>query len=236
MPLTYALVSRQANVLAEHTPEGVTGNFSTIARVLLKKLPTTTPASSSSSNDTTTTRRSFEHDSYAFHTLQQQHPPITYLVMADKQFPRAAAMQFLDTIQQRFTSQYGTHSDTAIAYAYQNDFGRVLKQQLERINEEQASGNTITQIRTGLSDVKEQMVENIDKVIMRGERIELLVDKSEELETRAIKFERSSRGLRRGMLWKNAKWGIILFVVLALIVLGIIMGFCGADFHKCRHS
>lgn len=107
---------------------------------------------------------------------------------------------------------------------------------MERVNDEQSSGNTMTQIRTGIADVKEQMVDNIDRVIMRGEKIELLVDKSEELETRAIRFERSGRRLRRGMLCKNAKWGVILFVVLALIVLGIIMGFCGADFHKCRHS
>ena len=230
MPLMYALVSRQANVLAEHTPDGVTGNFSTIARVLLKKIQ---PAATDNGNSV---RRSFEHDQYAFHTLHQHHPDLTFLVMADKPFPRTAALSFLDAVQHRFDAQYGLRAETAIAYAYQADFGRVLKQTMDRINDEQASGNTITQIRTGLSDVKDQMVDNIDKVIMRGERIELLVDKSEELETRAIKFQRTSRGLRRGMLWKNAKWGVILVVVLALIILGIIMAFCGADFHKCRHS
>ena len=227
MPLMYALVSRQANVLAEHTPDGVTGNFSTIARVLLKKIQPTADNN---------VRRSFEHDQYAFHTLQQHHPDIIFLVMADKAFPRPAAFSFLDAVQQRFDSQYGLRAETAIAYAYQADFSRVLMSQMDRVNEEQSSGNTMTQIRTGIADVKDQMVDNIDKVIMRGEKIELLVDKSEELETRAIKFQRSSRGLRRGMLWKNAKWGAILLVVLALIVLGIIMAFCGADFHKCRHT
>ena len=230
MPLMYALVSRQANVLAEHTPDGVTGNFSTIARVLLKKIQ---PASTDASNNV---RRSFEHDQYAFHTLQQHHPDLIFLVMADKAFPRPAAFTFLDSVQQRFDGQYGQRAETAIAYAYQADFSRVLKSQMDRVNDDQSSGNTMTQIRSGIADVKDQMVENIDKVIMRGEKIELLVDKSEELETRAIKFERSSRGLRRDMCKKNLKWGVILFAVLALIVLGIIMGFCGADFHKCRHS
>ena len=232
MPLLYALVSRHVDVLAEYTPDGVTGNFSTIARVLLKRLE---PASTSPTTDSI--RRSFEHDQYAFHTLQQLQPaPLTFLVLADKAFPRVAALACLDAVQRRFDAQHGARAATAIAYAYQADFSRVLRAQLERANEDAASGDTIGQIRTGIADVKEQMVENIDKVIMRGERIELLVDKSEELEAQAIRFQRSSRGLKCEMLRKNTKWGAILFVVLAIIVTGFVMGFCGADFHKCRKS
>jgi len=35
------------------------------------------------------------------------------------------------------------------------------------------------------------MVENIDRVLERGERIELLVDKTERLNQQAFKFEKS---------------------------------------------
>lgn len=38
MPLIYSLVSRQTQVLAEYTSSGLTGNFSTVTRVLLKVL------------------------------------------------------------------------------------------------------------------------------------------------------------------------------------------------------
>lgn len=36
MPLIYSLVSRSIHVLAEYTASGLTGNFSTVSRVLLK--------------------------------------------------------------------------------------------------------------------------------------------------------------------------------------------------------
>jgi hypothetical protein len=36
MPLIYSLVSRSIHVLAEFTSSGLTGNFSTVSRVLLK--------------------------------------------------------------------------------------------------------------------------------------------------------------------------------------------------------
>lgn len=36
MPIIYSLVSRTTQVLAEYTSQGLTGNFSTVTRVLLK--------------------------------------------------------------------------------------------------------------------------------------------------------------------------------------------------------
>ena len=40
------------------------------------------------------------------------------------------------------------------------------------------------------------MVENIEKVLERGEKIELLVDKTDRLNQQAFKFESSSRKLK----------------------------------------
>ena len=39
MPIIYALVARGPHVLAEYTAGGLTGNFSTVTRVLLNKIP-----------------------------------------------------------------------------------------------------------------------------------------------------------------------------------------------------
>ena len=39
--------------------------------------------------------------------------------------------------------------------------------------------------------VKDVMVENIEKVLERGEKIELLVDKTDRLNQQAFKFEKS---------------------------------------------
>jgi vesicle-associated membrane protein 7 len=49
------------------------------------------------------------------------------------------------------------------------------------------------------------MVENIDKVLERGEKIELLVDKTDALQGDAFRFKKQSRRLKQAMWLKNAK-------------------------------
>lgn len=55
------------------------------------------------------------------------------------------------------------------------------------------------------------MTENIERVLERGERIDLLVDKTAGLQSGAMEFRVRSRGLRRRMWWKNTKVCLITF-------------------------
>ncbi|CUS10382.1 unnamed protein product [Tuber aestivum] len=50
------------------------------------------------------------------------------------------------------------------------------------------------------------MTENIERVLERRERIDLLVDKTAGLQSGPMEFRVRSRGLRRRMRWKNAKF------------------------------
>ncbi len=49
------------------------------------------------------------------------------------------------------------------------------------------------------------MVENIDKVLERGDRIELLVDKTSTIQDNTFRFKKQSRRLRQSMWIQNAK-------------------------------
>ena len=49
------------------------------------------------------------------------------------------------------------------------------------------------------------MVKNIEMVLERGEKLELLVDKTDRLNATAFTFERSSRRLKEQMFWKKVK-------------------------------
>lgn len=44
-----------------------------------------------------------------------------------------------------------------------------------------------------------------EKVLQRGEKIELLVDKTEALSTSARRFQHQSKSLKNVMWWKNVK-------------------------------
>lgn len=74
-----------------------------------------------------------------------------------------------------------------------------------------------------IDGVREIMTENIERVLERGERIDLLVDKTDRLGNSARDFRVRSRGLRRRMWWKNVK----LMVLLVLVVLFLVYLFVG---------
>ena len=78
------------------------------------------------------------------------------------------------------------------------------------------------------------MVQNIEKVLARGEKIELLVDKSDALNRSAAKFEKSSNKLKNQMWWRNVKmWLLIAFItiVVAFVIAGLICN--NFDFQNC---
>lgn len=54
-----------------------------------------------------------------------------------------------------------------------------------------------------------------DNIAMRGERLELLVNKTENLSANSVTFRTQSRHLQRSLFWKNIK--------LYLIITGIIV-------------
>lgn len=49
------------------------------------------------------------------------------------------------------------------------------------------------------------MVDNIDKILERGDKIELLVDKTATMQDSAFHFRKQSKRLRRALWMKNAK-------------------------------
>lgn len=53
------------------------------------------------------------------------------------------------------------------------------------------TSDNIAKVQSQIDTVKDVMIENIDRVLERGERIELLVDKTDRLNQQAFKFEKS---------------------------------------------
>jgi vesicle-associated membrane protein 7 len=58
-------------------------------------------------------------------------------------------------------------------------------------------------------------------VLERGERIELLVDKTDDLRFQAEKFQKQGKQLRQKMRWNNTR--IIIIVVLCVILLAVVV-------------
>jgi vesicle-associated membrane protein 7 len=125
--------------------------------------------------------------------------------------------------QAKFQAAYGARAATAIAFAMNTEFARILQDRMDFFNDNPGA-DSFGKVKNQIEDVKGVMVENIEKVLARGEKIELLVDKTEALNQSAKKFQKASKSLKDAMWWKNVKmYGMIFMLVTAVVV--IIVGF-----------
>ncbi len=83
--------------------------------------------------------------------------------------------------------------------------------------------DAIANVQREIDDVRGIMTRNIEGLLERGERIDLLVDKTDRLGGSAREFRVRSRGLKRRMWWKNVKLMALLGLVLTLIVVTIVI-------------
>jgi vesicle-associated membrane protein 7 len=65
--------------------------------------------------------------------------------------------------------------------------------------------NQMLILPTCIVQIHTVMVDNIEKILDRGERISLLVDKTSTMQDSAFHFRKQSRRLRRALWMKNAK-------------------------------
>merc|ERR1711991_112979 len=145
--------------------------------------------------------------------------------MADESFKRRVPFAFLDDVKERWFATYGDRGASAIAFAMNEDFGRTLKKQVEFHGGPEA--DQFATVHKKLDDVKSVMVQNIEMVLERGEKLELLVDKSEQLHLDSFKFKKSSEKLRQAMFWKKVKIYLMVTVTVSLLLYIFIAILCG---------
>lgn len=217
MPIIYSVVSRGSTVLAEYTT--TSGNFTTVTRRILEKIPAQNA------------KMSYVYDKYIFHYIVDDS--LVYLCMADEEFGRRMPFAYLEDIKNRFKATYADRGKTALAYGMNEDFSRVMQKQMNYYSNDPAA-DKISKVKGEIDEVKSVMVTNIEQVLARGEKIELLVDKTENLNQQAFKFKKQSRDLKNSMWWKNVKLMLIIFVIVVLVLYFIIALACGTpDLSKC---
>jgi len=95
--------------------------------------------------------------------------------------------------------------------------------------------DNIGAVKSQIEDVKDVMVQNIEKVLERGEKIELLVDKKDHLNQQAFRFESSSRNLRRALYWRKMRCYAYLGIAVIFLIFIASASTCGGfDFRHCR--
>ena len=84
-----------------------------------------------------------------------------------------------------------------------------------------------------LDEVKGIMIQNIEKVVDRGQRIEVLLEASDDLTNNADLFRMKSRKLASAMWKRNIALICVLLVIIVIVIAVIIWIACGVTFNRC---
>jgi vesicle-associated membrane protein 7 len=231
-----ACVAHSSTILTEHTTSA-SSQTSSLPSLILPKIGHSSPQKL-----TYTHGQNFVHYIAAAPSEYPSSPSaggLTYLVIAPASFGRRIPFGFLVEIKKQFLERYepATTEFSALPAYGCAAFNSTLKELMVRFGTTKAGReDAIGNVQEEIESVRGIMTENIERVLERGERMDLLVDKTDRLGVGAHDFRVRSRGLRRKMWWKNVKLMVLLaFVVVFLLYLFVGFG-CGLpseSFYEC---
>ncbi|KAL5996057.1 hypothetical protein ACLOJK_026130 [Asimina triloba] len=153
---------------------------------------------------------------------------VAYCVVAKETVGKSVSIAFLERLKSDFKKRYGGgKADTAMAKSLNKEFGPVIKEHMQYVIDHAEEIGKLQQVKAQVSEVKNIMMENIDKALDRGEKLDVLQDKTEDLRSQvAQSFKKQGTKIRRKMWYKNMKIKIVVLGVLLLLVLVIWLSVC----------
>ncbi|KAM7262853.1 hypothetical protein ACFE04_000536 [Oxalis oulophora] len=217
MGILYALVARGQVVLAEFNSASTTMNINAtaVARQILEKVSTSQGSQDSNA--------SYSHDRYIFHVKITDG--LTVLCMADDSSGRRIPFQYLEEIHQRFVKTYSRAILSAPPYGMNDEFSRILSQEMNYFSND-PNADRLNRLKGEMSNVRTVMIDNIEKVLERGDRLALLVDKTTNMQGNTLRFKRQARRYKNAVWWKNVKLTVMLVLFIILIVYAFLAFFC----------
>ncbi|KAG0460940.1 hypothetical protein HPP92_021237 [Vanilla planifolia] len=211
LSLIYCFVARGTVILAEYTE--FTGNFTRIASQCLHKLP--------ASNNLFT----YNCDNHTFNYLVDNG--YTYCVVAVESVGRQIPITLLEKVKEDFIKRYGGgKAATAMPNSLNREFGPKLKEHMQYCVDHPEEISKLAKVKAQVTEVKGVMMENIEKVLNRGEKIELLVDRTENLRSQAQDFRQQGTRIRRKMWLQNMKVKLIVLGIVVALILIIVLSVC----------
>lgn len=219
-------IAHETTILSECTTSA-SSQTSSLASLILPKIEHSTPQ-----------KLTYTHGSHQIHYVAEapsdypDHPAaggLTFLVIADGSLGRRVPFGYLLEIRKRFFEKFPESSDFADMPNYgAGSFNAEMKNLMVEFGTTSGGMNdAIGNAKREIDDVRGIMTKNIESLLERGERIDLLVDKTDRLGNSARDFRVRSRGLKRQMWWKNVKLMALLILVVVLILMIIIISVKG---------
>ena len=102
-----------------------------------------------------------------------------------------------------------------------------MRELLAQFDDPSIVDERVARVKKTIDEVRDIALDNVEKAIERGGKIEDMVESTAELEQHAEGFHRSSRQLRQQLWWQNTRAKLIIGGVVALFLFVCWLIFCG---------
>ena len=224
-----AVASPSGEVLVEHRARS--GNADEIAARILRRL---------TREGTAAGRRSFSmpEQGFTFRIAWGAGGGQAFVCM-ERGVGEPGAWRLLGRMRQRWEQRFGPGATAVSAHAAA-PFASVLAEVCARPEAAADGGGAedeLSVVNQQLEQVRTVMADSIEKVLERGERIELLVERADRLEANAVQFSKGSTHLRRNMQWQARKFYAYVGGAIAVAFILLACTYCdGPTLSGCRRG
>ena len=160
---------------------------------------------------------------------------ITYLIMTNSIYPKPTAIGCLDSIKKELNLILKTKNLSSIReYGLNSELNEKLKMKYEYFNKNtNVSSDTIGKLKQELTKMKEAVYDANEKLLIRGEKIDIMENKAIHLEGTAREYKQGAIKVRKSVSGRRICLYAGIIVLLLVIVYIIISLVCKSWVFKC---
>lgn len=145
---------------------------------------------------------------------------VTVITVFSDDIPRVLPVNVLETVLGEYKSYTAENRESNIEF--KSRFNHIIK-----VQEAEFNRSALEMTKGELDQVKSVLNDNIEQVLERNERINLLVNKTDRITTLSNSFRSNTVKVKRKMWWQKVKFWAIIILVLAILLFVIFRIFFG---------
>ncbi|KAL0490066.1 vesicle-associated membrane protein 7 [Acrasis kona] len=130
----------------------------------------------------------------------------TFFAVVNQGYSKRISWSFIDDIETKLAAQSNPST---------SNVKKLLRERIDFFNNPQ--NDKIANITKKIDDTKDVMIKNMDEILDRGEKLDTLMNTTDDLATGATEFRRGTQQVKTAMI----KRYIVLIIVLIVIILAV---------------
>ena len=120
---------------------------------------------------------------------------VCYMAMVDRSVRPRVVFQYLDAVTKKFQSKYGSKISSFSRPYAAVEFEPILKTIKRQYIDSPAPSSNVSKVNQELSETYDVMVQNIQDILKRGEKLEVISSRSDKLHYDSKSFNKVSKHL-----------------------------------------